>query len=209
MRYRRLHLLVGVLCALTTIVLGLGCQGTPSAEPPIHLVPDMDQQPRYEPQAAGLLFADGAVMRQPVPGTVARGELFANDSVYRGYLGELVDSNWVATNPLDVNLMLLRRGQERYNIYCSPCHSQVGDGRGIMVERKYVPPPSFHQKRVREFTDGYIFHVITNGVRNMPAHAHLIPPDDRWAIVSYVRALQRSQNADIADVPVELLNKLK
>ncbi|MFH2055800.1 MAG: cytochrome c [bacterium] len=207
---RRFYHVAAALASLFAILLlGIGCQGTPSENPPIHLNPDMDQQPRYEPQAESKLFEDGASMREPVPGTVARGELFADDAFYRGHFGPLEDSNWVKKNPTEITLASLKRGQERFDIYCSPCHSKIGDGRGIMVQRGYLPPPDFHQDRIRAFDDGYIFDVITHGVRNMPAYAHQIPPEDRWAIVAYVRALQRSQNAKLDDVPVELRDKVK
>lgn len=195
--------------SLLALLLGCGCQGTPSENPPIHLNPDMDEQPRYEPQGESELFADGAAMREPVAGTVARGELDADDALYRGHYGPLEDSNWVEKNPLEVTMASLERGQERYNIYCSPCHSKIGDGRGIMVQRNYTPPPSFHEKRIREFADGYLFNVITHGVRNMPSYAHQISTEDRWKIVAYVRALQRSQRAKLEDIPMELRQKVQ
>jgi mono/diheme cytochrome c family protein len=103
----------------------------------------------------------------------------------------------------------LKRGQERYNIYCSPCHSRVGDGRGIMINKGYLPPPSFHIDRIREMPDGQVYDVITNGVRNMPSYRHQVNPGDRWAIVTYVRALQKSRNATISDIPEEKLEELK
>jgi mono/diheme cytochrome c family protein len=104
---------------------------------------------------------------------------------------------------------LLKRGQERFNIFCSPCHGRLGDGKGIVVERGYSPPPTFHSDRVRSFPDGHIFDVITNGIRNMPPYGPQIPASDRWAIVAYFRALQRSQNATVNDIPVELRDQVK
>jgi mono/diheme cytochrome c family protein len=145
-------------------------------------------------------------MRQPVLGTIPRGELGA-DAVY--YKGRDANGEWVEKAPVDVALPLLQRGRERYDIYCSPCHSRIGDGKGIMVERGYVPPPSFHQERMRELADGYVFDVITHGIRNMPGYAHQIPTEDRWAVVAYMRALQRSQNAAAGDVLVQMQEKLK
>ena len=106
-------------------------------------------------------------------------------------------------------MQLLKRGQERFNIYCAPCHGQTGDGQGIVVQRGYLPPPSYHQDRLRKMPDGYIFDVITNGVRNMPSYRHQVPVADRWAIVSYLRALQRSQNATINDIPPEMRETVK
>jgi mono/diheme cytochrome c family protein len=166
----------------------------------------MDNQPKYEAQEKSEFFANDAAMREPVAGTVPRGEMRVNDSLYRG-----MDTrgNWLESNARTVTMHLLERGRERYDIYCSPCHSRIGDGKGIMVNRGYVPPPSFHTDRIRGLPDGEVFEVITHGVRNMPAYAHQIPVEDRWAIVAYMRALQRSQNATIEDVPVELRDKVK
>ena len=199
-----LRIMISVV--VMTGMLLLGCsRRQPSSEPPLHFNPNMDNQPKYKAQAQSEFFADGATMRQPVPGTVARGRLCDDDAYYRG-----TDSlgGFLAHSPVPVTMALLKRGQERFNIYCSPCHSRVGDGRGIMVTRGYVPPPTFHSDRIRGMPDGEIFNVITNGVRNMPSYRHQIPVNDRWAIVAYLRALQRSQNATIDDVPVELRHQV-
>ena len=104
----------------------------------------------------------------------------------------------------DIARDLLKRGQERYNIYCAPCHDQTGSGKGIVVKKGFLPPPSMHLDRLRESPDGHFCDVISNGIRNMPSYKHQIPISDRWAIVAYVRALQRSQNAKTEDVPEEL-----
>jgi mono/diheme cytochrome c family protein len=96
---------------------------------------------------------------------------------------------------------LLKRGQNRFNIYCSPCHDRTGSGKGIVIGYGLVPPPSFHDQKVLDFADGYIFNVITNGVRTMPSYGAQVPPDDRWAIIAYLRTLERSQRASLADVP--------
>lgn len=184
-----------------------GCfRGQPKKQPPIHPIPDMDTQPRYTPQGVSTFFADSMAMRQPVYGTVARGHLNEDNAFYRG---RDVNGNLVEHNSRTVDMELLQRGQKEFNIYCSPCHSKVGDGRGIMVQYNYVPPASFHDERLLKVSDGHIFDVITNGIRNMPSYAHQIPPKDRWAIVAYVRALQRSQNATLSDVPQDMQDKLK
>ncbi len=196
-----------LLVLLTFGICLSGCgRGRPSSKPPIHPIRDMDNQPKYEAQEKSEFFADGAAMQHPVAGTVPRGELRVDDSLNRG-----LDSRgaWLKSNALVVTTQLLRRGRERYDIYCSPCHSRVGDGKGIMVDRGYVPPPSFHTERIRQMPDGQLFDLITHGVRNMPAYAHQIPVEDRWAIVAYLRALQRSQNATIEDIPPELRGKVK
>ena len=204
--YKKLTTMLMVLiCTLS--VLAAGCaRNRPSEKPPIHLNPNMDDQPKYDAQETGEFFEDGATMRTPVAGTVARGELKDDDLFFKGKDSR---GNFVKKAPIDIDMQFLDRGQERYNIYCSPCHSRVGDGRGIMITRGYIPPPTFHSERIRELPDGHIFDVITHGIRNMPSYRHQIPPEDRWAIVVYLRALQRSQNAGIDDIPVELRETVK
>lgn len=185
-----------------------GCfQGTPSDKPAIHLNPNMDDQQRYDPQEKSPFFADGRTSRLTVEGTVARGEYFEDD-VYA--LGKDIRGNFVDLIPIKLTNEIMKRGQQRYNIYCAPCHSKSGDGKGIVVKKGFLPPPSFHQDNIRDFKDGYMFDVITNGVRNMPAYRkQILSIDDRWAIVAYVRALQRTQNAGIEDIPEDKLNELK
>lgn len=196
-----------VLIGVALAAMLAGCyRGQPSNKTPVHLVGDMDHQNKYRPQSASPLFADGAAARQPVAGTVAQGDAQADAAWYRGLddAGQLV-----AENPAAVTLPLLERGRERYNIYCSPCHSQIGDGQGIMLKRGYVPPPTFHDARLRGVADGHIFDVISHGVRNMPAYAHQVPVADRWAIVAYIRALQRAQNGRGEDIPEQIRTSLK
>lgn len=195
------------LTALCGILLLSGCyRGRPSTKPPINTVKDMDHQPKYEPMESSDFFANGAAVRVPPAGTVPSGWLGDNTEYS---LGRTADGQLVQRMPVQVTMPLLQRGQERFNIYCSPCHSRVGDGQGIVVKRGYLPPPTFHDERLRTVADGHIFDVITRGVRNMPSYAHQIPVDDRWAIVAYFRALQRSRNAAAGDVPAEVLRELK
>jgi mono/diheme cytochrome c family protein len=192
-----------VLCLLGL----LSCyRGKPSDAPPVHLIRDMDTQPKYKAQSSSPFFPDGAAMRSPVPGTVPVG---ADESDTRYYRGQEADGRPVQQAPVNMTLTTLQRGRERFNIYCSPCHSKLGDGHGIMVKRGYVPPPSFHDDRLRQMADGTIFNIITNGIRNMPSYRHQIPVQDRWYIVQYVRALQRSQNATLTDVPENLRTSIK
>ncbi len=193
-----------LLVAVAALLFGCG-RGNPSKRTPIHLNPNMDNQEKYEAQETSRFFADGSAMRQPVPGTVARGQLH-DDEVY--YLGTKSDGSPVEKAPVQIDMLLLKRGRERFDIYCSPCHSRVGDGRGIMVNRGYLPPPSFHTERIRNMLDGEIFGVISNGIRNMPAYGRQIDIDDRWAIICYLRALQRSHNASLNDIPEELRSKV-
>src|SRR6184192_151481 len=158
---------------------------------------DMHDQPRYKPLAATEFFGDGRSARPAVEGTVARGHLRIDKARYTGRLGD----NDVDTFPFPITRSDLLRGQERFNIYCSPCHSRTGDGNGMVVQRGFRPPPSFHTERLRKAPLGYFFDVMTNGFGAMPDYASQIPPRDRWCIVAYIRALQLSQGATAADVP--------
>ncbi len=176
-----------------------GCfQGRPSEQPPIHLNPNMDNQPKYKALGESKFFEDRSNMRMPVAGTVARGDL-NEDAVY--YTGKDANGNLVEKSPFPVTQTLLERGRERYDIYCTPCHSRVGDGTGVISTYNYVPPGNLHEERLVFIQDGHLYDVITNGIRNMPAYNHQIPVADRWAIVGYIRALQRSQNASLEDIP--------
>jgi len=193
--------------ALVVVISAVSCyRERVSEREPIHINPSMDSQPKNKPQSSSAFFADGAAMRRPVEGAVAKGDL-REDEIY--YTGKDPSGIFVAPSPLPMTRELMRRGRERFNIYCAPCHSRVGDGRGIMIEYKYVPPPTFHQERILQMPDGQIFDVITNGVRNMPSYRHQIPAPDRWAIISYLRALQRSQNATAGDVPPGILDSIR
>ncbi|MFH1699382.1 MAG: cytochrome c [Candidatus Zixiibacteriota bacterium] len=192
---------------LMSLIVLMGCaRERPSGNPPIHLNPNMDDQEKVKPQSANSFFEDGASMRNPVAGTIARGDLRDDDEFY---LGKNDRGDFIRTSPIDVDMEILKRGRERFDIYCSPCHSRLGDGKGIMIKKGYLPPPSFHDDRIREMPAGQIFDVVTNGVRNMPAYAHQIPVNDRWAIITYLRALQKSQNSKPNDVPEELREKIR
>jgi mono/diheme cytochrome c family protein len=139
-------------------------------------------------------------MRPPVPGTVAVGEPKQDAHLERGKLG----GENASTLPLELDRELLDRGRRRYDIYCAPCHDRTGSGNGIVVQRGLVPPPSFHDARIRAMPVGEIFNVISNGVRNMPSYAAQIPVRDRWAITAYVRALQVARKAGLEDVPADI-----
>jgi mono/diheme cytochrome c family protein len=179
--------------ALTPLVAVAGCvRGCTSSRPPIHLNPSMDDQPKVRPQTASTFFYDGASMRQPVPGTVPIGGLKEDPALFTG---KAADGTLVATIPVTVDAALLERGGQRYAIYCQPCHDARGDGKGILFQRGNVPTPSFHQDRIVKHPDGFIFDVITNGLGLMPSYRWPIPPADRWAIVAYVRDLQRKRLA--------------
>jgi Cytochrome C oxidase, cbb3-type, subunit III len=159
---------------------------------------DMQDQPKYIPLRPSDFFADGRSERPLVEGTVARGHL-DDDTAY--FTGKGPDGKPVDTFPFVVTKEVILRGQDRFNVYCTPCHDRLGTGDGMVVRRGYRKPPSYHIDRLRQVPNGYIYDVITNGFGAMPDYSAQIPPADRWAIVSYVRALQLSENASINDVP--------
>lgn len=194
-----MYLLVAVL--LVTAIIASACyRGRPSEKTPIHLVPNMDQQPRYNSQSQSDFFIDGASMRAPVEGTVARGELH-EDVVF--YTGKNDAGEYVEKSPVPLSRQLVERGRQRFNIFCSPCHGRTGAANGIVVKRGLLPPTSYHLDRLVDTADGYIFDVMSNGIRNMPAYKYQVPVYDRWAIIAYIRVLQRSQRATQADVPLD------
>jgi mono/diheme cytochrome c family protein len=165
---------------------------------------DMHDQPRYKPYRESDFFGDRRSARPPVEGTVARGMLREDTHLYTGK----VDGALAETFPFPVTAELLQRGRERYGIYCTPCHGLAGNGDGMIVARGYRKPSSFHVDRLRAERPGYFYDVITNGFGAMPDYAAQIPVEDRWAIVGYVRALQLSQSATVADVPADQRGQL-
>ena len=202
-----------VVLSWIPLALALRARSVKKTEPRIHVVPDMDNQPKVKAQSRFLLFADRRGMRPPVAGTVARGSLIGQPELELGNTGE---DAWVEAIPLDVTMSLLQRGRQRYDIFCSPCHGLAGYGDGMVSRRAdqlqegtWTPPSSFHTDLVRERAAGHVYNSITNGIRNMPAYGSQIPVEDRWAIVAYVKALQRSQNASIDDVPADLRAQLR
>jgi mono/diheme cytochrome c family protein len=159
---------------------------------------DMHVQPRQNPLSRSEFFPDQRSARPPVEGTVARGQLHEDTYFYTGKIG----GNPGDAMPFAVTKQVLERGRERYNIFCAPCHSRVGDGNGFVPSRGFARrPPSFHIVRLQKAPAGYFYDVMTEGFGIMPDYASQIPPQDRWNIVAYVRALQLSQNATMADVP--------
>lgn len=158
---------------------------------------DMHDQPRYEPLEASKFFADGMSSRQLPEGTVARGHL-GEDVAFS--TGKDAAGNVVAELPMPATKELLDRGHQRFDIYCSACHGLLGDGHGMAVRRGFKQPPSFHDERLVNSPVGYYFDVMTHGFGVMPSYAPSIPPEDRWAIASYIRALQLSQRAHLADL---------
>jgi mono/diheme cytochrome c family protein len=189
---------LGALALMSVLALGGCARGCTSSRPPIHLNPSMDNQPKVRPQAASTFFYNGAAMREPVPGTVAIGGL-REDGPF--FTGKGADGQFVATIPHAVDEALVERGRQRYAIYCQPCHDPRGDGRGILFQRGNVPTATFHQDKILKYTDGQIFDVITNGTGLMAGYRWPISPADRWAIVAYVRELQRERQARATSGP--------
>lgn len=158
---------------------------------------DMHDQPRFKPLAKSDFYADLRSARAPVEGTVARGQLREDTYFYTGKVG----NNPGDYMPFAVSEEVMVRGRERFNIYCAPCHSQLGDGNGVIVQRGFRRPPSYHTERLRKAPLGYFFDVMTNGFGAMPDYAAQLSARDRWNIVAYIRALQLSQGATAGDVP--------
>lgn len=165
----------------------------------------MTDQQRYDPLEASTFYSDGKSARDLVPNTVAREQIITDTLRETGLANGAPATNF----PFRISEEVLLRGQERYNIYCSPCHGIDGYGDGMIVNRGFTPPPSFHEDRLRNVPPGYIFEVISNGFGAMYSYGDRVPVDDRWAIIAYIRALQRSQHATSADVPAEEQGALK
>ncbi|HEY0872786.1 MAG TPA: cytochrome c [Vicinamibacterales bacterium] len=150
---------------------------------------DMHNQPKYRPLRPSALFADGSSARPLIEGTVPRGALNADEALFTGKVNDAP----VAEMPFAITQADLDRGQERYNIFCAPCHDRTGGGRGMVVQRGYRQPPSFHIDRLKTVEPGYMFDVITNGFGAMPDYRAQVDARDRWRIIAYIRALQVSQ----------------
>jgi Cytochrome C oxidase, cbb3-type, subunit III len=186
---RRARLLLGI-CGAAGIVVLAGCD---------NLHQDMGNQPKNKPLSPSDFFADGRSERAPVENTVARGAL-DND--------ELMVAKESNNFPMPVNEALLERGEDRYKIFCTPCHGLQGDGNGMVAMRGMKHPPSYHIDRLRQSPNGYYYDVITNGFGQMYSYSAQIPPRDRWAIIAYLRALQLSRNAHVAELPADVREKL-
>lgn len=190
MRRRALQLAVLALAASTLT----GCmRGCTSPRPPIHINPNMDYQPRIDAQSESGFFYDGQAMRQPIPGTVARGELRTEPAHY--YSGRDAADAFIATSPVPATEDVMARGLRQYTIYCQPCHEKRGTGRGIMYEYGSVPTPSFYEERLMQMPDGELYDVITFGKNLMQGYGYPLPPSDRWAVVAHVRKMQRERAA--------------
>ncbi len=160
---------------------------------------DMHDAPSYDPLQATNFFANGAASRPLVPNTVARGQLRADEHLYTGKINGQVANEF----PMPVTKQVLDRGQERFNVYCSPCHGRTGEGNGIIVQRGFRQPPSYHEERLRNVPVGYFFDVMTNGFGAMQDYSAQVTVPDRWAIAAYIRVLQLSRSATVNDVPAD------
>jgi len=197
MRQRRLssNTKAALVAVGLVAMLAPGCRGQLSDKPPIHLNPNMDNVTRYDPQEPNAFFPDDRAMRPFEPHTVAYGELRADTHYYEG----LVDGELATTLPPQIELSeaLVERGRQRFDIFCAACHGHAAYGDSVVVERGMLRPPSFHDERLRHEPLGHFFTVMSNGIRNMPSYRSQIPVADRWAIVTYIRALQLSQVAQL------------
>ncbi len=191
----RLGKQVGVAGVLVTLsILTVGCSRL-----------DMQDQPKYKAQGASEFFADGRNGRPELDGTIARGELHEDAAFYDG---KDATGNDTADFPIAIDKVVLQRGQQRYDIYCAPCHGRLGNGMGMVVQRGFKQPPSYHIDRLRNAPVGHLYDVITNGYGAMLNYAQQVSVRDRWAIVAYIRALQYSQNANVNDLPSEARARL-
>jgi mono/diheme cytochrome c family protein len=166
---------------------------------------DMQDQPKYRPQRPSDFFADGRSERQPVEGTISRGAL---DEDTEFYTGKDAAGKDVEVFPIAIDKAVIVRGQQRYEVFCSPCHGRIGNGLGMIVRRGFKQPPSYHTDRLRDAPVGHLYDVISNGYGAMLNYATQVQPHDRWAIVAYVRALQYSENANINDLPAEARSRV-
>lgn len=176
---------VAAVCLGAVATLLLGCRL------------DMHVQPKYLPYEPTSFFSDGRSERQPVPGTVARGQLRLDELMFTGRENGVVVDKF----PFPITKADLERGRERYNVYCTPCHDYTGTGRGMIVQRGFPQPPSYHIQRLRDAPAGHFYEVITNGFGSMYSYAARVEPADRWRIAAYIRVLQLARNAKIGDVP--------
>ncbi|MEJ5237391.1 c-type cytochrome [Limisphaera sp. VF-2] len=206
-----------IYALVVVVIVGIaGTRGSLSRKPPIEVFPDMDRQLKLRPQQPNAFFPNGISSQPPVPGTVRRASPiltaagpvlpFEDAPVNTGRLPG--STNFVELNPLPVTGALLRRGQERFNIYCAPCHGPQGDGNGITRKLGMTVVANLHDQRIVEMPDGEIFHTISYGKNLMQGYAAQIPVEDRWAIVAYVRVLQRSWLGHPEELPPELRAQL-
>ena len=187
---------IGLVLAVLTVLAVAGFRGDKSSRPPVELFPDMDRQQKVKAQKPSEFFADGRGARMPIEGTIPLKANVENEYFTTGKMG----ANWGDGLPVELTLATLKRGQDRYTINCQVCHGAAAGGTGITG--KYgMNPANLQQEMYRTMSDGEIFNTITNGKNTMFPYGANITPEDRWAIIAWLRVLQRSQNATLADVP--------
>lgn len=198
----------------------LGFRGDKSRQTPVYVFPDMDWQAKYLPQAGNAFFADGRDDRPPVPGAVQRGNeeqqkaVFSADYTYPKsenpplFIGKDADGEWYRGFPLEVNQQLLAEGAQKYTIFCQPCHGRVGDGNGITKPYGMAATASLLDERIANMAEGEIFNTITHGKNLMGAYGAQLRPQERWAVIAYVRALELASAASVEDVPAQYRKEL-
>jgi len=208
------------LFVVVAVVSILGFRSDKFRQPPIWVFPDMDIQAKFKPQGKNEFFADQRDDRPVVPGAVLRGynwdvkEVFEGDYEFAkaknppAYTGKTADGDWVRGFPIAVTYDLVELGQQKYTIFCQPCHGQTGDGNGITKQYGMAATPTFHDARLRDMADGEIFNTITHGKNLMGAYGMKLNEEERWAVIAYLRALQLAQNASIDDVPAQFRTEL-
>jgi len=207
-------LIIVAVASVVPFALAAKARYTKNSSPRIHLIQDMDSQPKYKAQRENTFFPDGHADRPEIDGTVAVGDARDDDKFYKGKDGD----TWTRTFPSQIafNDATMERGRQRFGIYCTPCHGQVGVGDGMVAKRAdslaqgtWIPPTNMTQEYLRQMPVGELFNSISNGVRNMPGYAAQIKTEDRWAIIMYVRALQRSRSGSVTDLPPDARASLK
>lgn len=194
------YFLFAYLLVVVGVVAIMGFRGEISTKPPLRLFPDMDEQSKYKPQGASAFFADGRTDRVPVSGTVARGELKDDPFLHFGKVSFEADT-WATGFPMEVTADLIDHGQKKYAIYCIACHGGTGDGNGVTKFHGMAITSTYHDDRLRNMSEGEIFNTVTNGIRLMGSYKDKLSEYDRWAVIAYMRVLQRAQNARVEDVP--------
>lgn len=210
------YFLVIFAVIVVAVIAIAGKRGSFSRRPPIEVFPDMDRQLKLRPQQPNGFFANGLSSQLPVEGTIARtkpiqtiaGPVFPFEEAPVNTGRITGTTNFVETNPLPVTAALLHRGQERFTIYCAPCHGAQADGNGVTKKLGMAVVANLHDKRIVEMPDGEIFNTVTHGKNLMQSYAAQVPVEDRWAIIAYVRALQLSRLGAVEDLPAELRDKL-
>jgi len=201
------YFLLGWVLLCVLIVAVAGVRGGKTRRPPIEVFPDMDRQPKLRPQTFNEFFGNQLSSRVPVPGTIARGTSYEENEINTGHVAGT--TNFIDNIPVPITRALVLRGQQRYDINCAPCHGPAGDGKGITSKYGMVAMANFHDARLVKMADGEIFNTITYGKNTMGAYGPNVTIMDRWAVIAYVRALQRSQLATFEDVPASMRATLK